>query len=364
MENYEYDVIIVGAGPAGSTTARYIRPDKNGLKVLIIDRRKEIGIPVQCGEGLSTSEEWKKLLPNYPVEELFKFPDYIIAQEVKYVDIISPYKTIYRLKTTGWNIYRNLFDQHLAKLAIKEGAEIWLNTNVIGLKDFHTVITSKGIVKGKIIVGADGAKSTIAKSAGLETPKDLTPAVISMVRGNFHDNMRRIYFGKKFAGGYAWVFSKGETANVGLGSQWKVKGSLRKLLNDFIEKDIGFEKKDIICRSGGIVPLGGPISKTVKENIMVVGDAAGVVFPSTGGGIGPALITGRECGITIENYFKKGAPLEEYENRWRKVLGKILEKSLSAKRMLQWITKHDILMEAGMRLLGKRGIVRLWANLP
>lgn len=362
MENYDYDVIIVGAGPAGSTAARYIKPDKNGLKVLMIDRRKEVDIPVQCGEGLSTSDEWKKLLPNYPVEELFKFPNYIIAQEVKYVDIISPYKTIYRFKTTGWTIYRNLFDQYLAELAIKEGTEFWLNTNVIGLKDIHTVVTSRGIVRGRIIVGADGAKSIIAKSSGLESPKNLTPAVISMVRGNFHDNMRRIYLGKKFAGGYAWIFSKGDTANVGIGSEWKT--SLRKLLNNFIETDMGLEAKDIICRSGGIVPLGGPISKTVKENIMIVGDAAGVVFPSTGGGIGPALITGRECGITIENHFRKGTSLEEYENRWRRVLGKILEKSLSAKRTLQWITKHDVLMEIGMRLLGKRGIVKLWANLP
>ena len=355
-KSYDYDVIIVGAGPAGSTTARYITLEDEDIRVLILDKRKEVGTPVQCGEGLSKISEWKTIIPkDYPLRELFSFPNKLIAQDIKYIDMISPYQTSYRLEYNGWVLYRNLFDQHLAELAINQGAELRLNTSVRGLKDKHTVLTSNGAVTGNVIVGADGPKSIIAKSCGLKTPSDLhflCPSAVSIVKGDFYDNVKRVYFGRRYSGGFAWIFPKGDTANIGIGCELKYRTPLRKILNNFL-KDLGVSSEDVLYHGGGLIPLGGPIPQTVNDNVLIVGDAAGMVFPSTGGGIGPAMIAGRECGLAIINYFNNGTSLNAYDINWRRLLESALTRSLKEKNRYLWLTKHDLLLETLLHLFGK-----------
>lgn len=357
MAEYDYDVIIVGVGPAGSTTARYIKPEKNNIKVLIIERKKEVGIPVQCGEAISKISVWKTVIPDdYALEELLNIPKNVIAQEIKNTDFITPYQTHCRFDTPGFVLHRNLFDQHLAQLAIRNGAELRLNTSMKGIKDQHTVITSNGNVTGNIIVGADGPRSITAKSSGLKTPNDICPlslAVFSIVRGDFDDDIKRIYFGKRFAGGYAWVFPKGDTANIGMGTEWIHKIPIKMILNNFL-KNLGVSSKDILYNGGGLIPTGGPIPKFVSDNVLIVGDAAGMVFPSNGGGIVPAMIAGRECGIAIANYLKNGIPLDYYEQQWKKILSNTFKESLKEKNRHIWITKHDLLLEIGFRILRKK----------
>lgn len=357
MAEYDYDVIIVGAGPAGSTTARYIKPEKNNIKILIIERKKEVGIPVQCGEAISKISVWKTVIPDdYALEELLDIPKNVIAQEIKNTDWITPFQTHCRFDTPGFMLHRNLFDQHLVKLAIRNGAELRLNTSMKGIKDQHIVITSNGNVTGNIIVGADGPRSITAKSSGLKTPNDICPlssAVFSIVRGDFDDDINRIYFGKRFAGGYAWVFPKGDTANIGMGTEWIHKIPIKMILNNFL-KDLGVSSKDILYNGGGLIPMGGPIPKFVSDNVLIVGDAAGMVFPSNGGGIVPAMIAGRECGIAIANYLKNGIPLDYYEQQWKKILSNTFKKSLKEKNRYLWMTKHDLLLEIGFRILRKK----------
>jgi geranylgeranyl reductase family protein len=357
MKDFDYDVIIVGAGPAGSTTARYVKQLVNDARVLIIDRRKKIGVPVQCGEGLSKSSEWKKLLPSdYPIEELFSFPNEVIAQEIKHVEILSPKFKRYKLDYDGWILYRDCFDQYLAKMANQNKAETWLNTNVKGLKDRHNLLTSKGEVTSNIIVGADGPQSQIAKSIELKSPHDmcpLCPCAICIVEGDFHDDTKYLYFGKRFAGGYAWVFPKGDTANIGLGCGLiKQEKSLKKILDAFL-KDIGISQQNVLYYGGGVIPLGGPIPQTVQDNVLIVGDAAGMVWPSTGGGIGQAMISGRECGIAIANHLIKDMSLNEYEYKWKNLLFSAFKQSVKEKNRSFWVTRHDILLELAFRLIGK-----------
>ena len=355
-KSYEYDVIIVGAGPAGSTTARYITSEDKEIRVLILDKRKKVGIPIQCGEGLSKISEWKAILPeDYPMQEIFHVPKNAIAQDIKYIEVISPHNKSYKLDYNGWVLHRDLFEQHLVDLAIDKGSELRLNTPVKGLEDKHTLLTSNGTVTGNIIVGADGPRSIIAKSSGLKRPSDLyslCPSAVSIVRGNFHDDTKRIYFGRRYAGGFAWVFPKGDTANVGIGSEWKNKIPLKKILNNFL-KDLGVSSEDILYQGGGLIPMGGTIPQTVNDNVLIVGDAAGMVFPSTGGGIGPAMIAGRECGLVITNYFRNGTSLDTYDYNWRRLLEASFLRSLKEKNRYLWLTKHDFLLEVLLRLFGK-----------
>jgi len=174
----KYDVVVIGAGPAGTVTARFAA--KAGAKVLVIERRQEIGVPVLCGEGVSRKiDEWGML-------EGKRW----IATNMEGARIFSPDGTMVKLSAemagneTGYVIYRDIFDQELARQAAKAGAKILMNTNATGLlKEKDKIIGVKARqfddeleIETDIIVGADGVESKVGKWAGIDTrldPKDL-----------------------------------------------------------------------------------------------------------------------------------------------------------------------------------------------
>ena len=166
----KYDVVVVGSGPAGTVTARFAA--EAGANVLIIERRAEVGVPVLCGEGISRKiDEWN----------IIKGTRWI-AGKMEGARIYSPDGTCVKLSAeragneTGYVIYRDVFDQELARLAIEAGAELMTNTNATGL------IKEKGRIRGirakhfdeeieieaDIVVGADGVDSKIGKWAGID----------------------------------------------------------------------------------------------------------------------------------------------------------------------------------------------------
>jgi len=358
--NYAYDVIIIGCGPAGSITARYIQPTQHNLRVLLIDRKKEIGVPIQCGEGILGFIQGQKLEPFiYDINNLFECPKQIRAHRIDQIQLITPKHKIIEIPVRGNTIYRDLFDQYLAQRAQQEGAIIKKGISFLGFKNKHTIITSKGEIKGKIIVGADGAISSVAKSSGLQQPTNLANCVIAKIKGDFNDHTMKFFQGKMFNRGYGWIFSKGDHANVGLGTEFKTRSPLRKILDDFIEKELRAKKSDIIFRGGGIVPMGGPIPRTIRDNILIVGDAAGMVDPLSGAGIGSAMIAGRECGTAILKYFIRGEDLYNYERNWRNTLDSNFKRGLIIKKTLQWAMRYNTSCEVLIWTLNKLGITKL-----
>ena len=221
----KYDVVVVGSGPAGSVTARFAA--ESGAKVLIIERRQEVGVPVLCGEGISRKiDDWDML-------EGKRW----IAGKMEGARIYSPDGTMVKLSAdvagneTGYVVYRDIFDQELARQAIKAGAKIMMNTTVVGLlkdKDKIKGIKAKHFdeeieIEADIIVGADGVESKIGQWGGIDTtlkPKDLeTCAQYTLTGLDCKDAYCDFYLGKEIApGAYIWVFPKGkDVANVGIG---------------------------------------------------------------------------------------------------------------------------------------------------
>ena len=365
-DNFDYNVIIIGGGPAGSLTARYIRPNKHNLRVLIIDRKKKIGLPVQCGEGILGFVEGQEIgTSTQDKKGLFECPEQVKTHRIDRLQLVTPKHKIIEVPVQGYTINRDTFDQYLAQRAQEEGAILKNGISFHGFKDDHTITTNRGEITGNVIVGADGALSSVAKSCGLQLPQKLATCVIAKIKGDFNDHAMKIFFGKMFNRGYGWIFPKGDHANVGLGSEFygkstKIRQPLRKILDGFIKKEVIVKDPDIMFRGGGIVPLGGPIPRTVKGNVLIVGDAAGMVLPFSGGGIDSAMIAGRECGNAIWRYFKLGEDLNNYERNWRSILESDYKKGLRIKKILQFVTRYDTTCELFFWIVKNAGLTRLF----
>ena len=363
--DFDYDVIIVGCGPAGSVTARYIQPKKNNLRVLILERKKKIGMPVQCGEGILGFLGGREVgSSNYDKKGLFECPEKIKAHRIDKLQFLTPKQKIIEIPVGGHTIHRDLFDQYLAQRAIDEGPIIKKGVNFLGFKDKHTLLTNTGAITGNIIVGADGPISSVAKNCGLQPPKIMAKCVLTKINGDFYDHTMKLFYGKMFRKGYGWVFSKGDHANVGFGTEFykkstKTKITLRKILDDFIQKELHIKKDDVFFRGGGLIPTGGLIPRIVKENILIVGDAAGMVHPSTGAGIDSAMSAGRECGTAIMKYFLCNEDLKNYEEIVRSNLYSGYQKGLRVKKTFQWMTTSDITLELAFWVVKKVGITKL-----
>jgi digeranylgeranylglycerophospholipid reductase len=241
-----YDVVVVGAGPAGSMTAKTAA--NAGLDVLLIEKRQQIGDPVRCAEGVNKT---------YLKEYIKPDPAWISA-EVKGSKIYAPDGAMVEMSEeisgaeVGYVLERKVFDRALARDAALAGAEVMVKTRATGL------LMEDGFVKGikaehmdekyniraDIVVGADGVESKVGRWAGIDTtlkPKDIsTCAQYLMTDIDIDADFCEFYVGHKIAPlGYIWVFPKGNNmANVGIGITGHMSGELRAkdLLDDFVQK--------------------------------------------------------------------------------------------------------------------------------
>ena len=346
-----YDVVVVGAGPAGGTAARYAA--RRGLRVLVLDKRKEIGVPVQCGEYVASPEEVSRIFPRAgPVDDLFDVPNRVKEIDTPVIRIWSPRGRRYDIPFRGFTVRRDKMDQGIADQAVREGAELRTETSVRSVRGTR-VETSGGTVEGKVIIGADGPRSTVAQSVGLPWPVS-GPAISATAEGAFSDTTE-MFFGNLAPGGYAWVIPKDHCANVGLGTWDRFRGNLRVLFDKFLHDH---DLDGIGKATGGWVPVMGPIPRTVRENVMLVGDAAGMVMATNGGGINVSMLAARIAGTTAADHLLDGTPLNAYESRWRDVLAGPLDEGVRIKHLADRFFGSDRLLELTMRLLGTRRMAR------
>ena len=328
MDRTEVDVLVVGSGPAGSTTARYAA--MGGANVMFIERRPEVGVPVRCGEFMPSLGEIKSMFPNLEdAESLFDIPKELRCLETRGIKLVDPKDKVTLLDFEGYTTDRDRFDQYLAKLAVEEGAVLEKSCLFKGIEG-GVAKTSQGDIRYKVIIGADGPGSRVARSLGLPRNQNPYPAVTAQVKGDFEPYLY-MFFGDVAPGAYSWIIPKDGRANIGVGFSPKFSnGNLSDYFDKFAERR-GF--KDCTKLEGKYVPSEGPISKTVVGNGMVVGDAAGQVISVNGGGIPLAMIAGRICGKVASANIVSGSPLADYETQWRHVMEKPLKTAAFNKKL-------------------------------
>ena len=300
----ETDVIVVGAGPAGSTAAKHAA--LGGAKVILMDKKSEIGAPKRCAEGVSIQGLEKLGIKPSP-----RF----VTQEIEGVRLQSPdgtdvwlTKDEVQLPEAGYILERKVFDKFMAMDAARAGAEIKIKTLVTGIDkiDNGYIVETESMgkqetYKCKILIAADGPEGHIARWAGLKPAakaKEMESGVqYEMCNVEFErPGVIEFYFGSCAPGGYVWIFPKGEDiANVGLAIlPHKAEKPAIEYLDDFIAKCPYTQNAQAVELNVGGDPVGGMTKKLYDDNILVCGDAAGQVNPLTGGGIISGM-TGGMC---------------------------------------------------------------------
>jgi len=342
----KYDAVIVGSGPAGSVTARFAA--ESGAKVLMIERRPEIGVPVLCGEGIS------KNVDNHKVLEGRRW----IANNMDGARIFSPDGTKVTLSAemagneTGYVLYRDIFDQELARGAVRAGAYLMLNTCAVDIIKENGKI--KGVkakhfdeeidIRADVVVGADGVESKVGRWGGIKTtlkPKDLETCAQYTLTGIDVDRAYcDFYLGKKIApGGYVWVFPKGnDVANVGIGilASLSTPGLATKLLDKFINSHPELKKGEPVRFLAGAVSVSEPY-ESVRDNLLLVGDAARQVDPITGGGLMASIEAGKIAGDTIGKAVEKQKFDKEMLSTYEKAVEEAFYKKLKRNYMVKEI---------------------------
>lgn len=358
-----YDIAIIGAGPAGATAAKYAA-SKN-LKVVLLDKKTNIGIPVQCGEFIPDIQELKNMFPNISnLEDLFKIPEEFVSNHTDFIRIFSPQKKTIEFNFKGKVLKREIFDNFLVQEACKKGIELKLGTKVLEVKN-NKLITSNGDLQAKIIICANGPNSQISKkNFNWENIQLSFCAQYQMENVEIEKNVIEMYFGDISPGGYFWIIPQNEKkANVGLGIRKNfISQSCLKILQEIIKNpkfSHKFKNAKIISCITGLVPLNGPLKKLVNNNILVVGDAAAQVMSSNGGGIPTAMICGRAAGEISHLHLTNSLPLKEYEQRYKKECGIALKNSSLYLKMFDICSFSNTFLDITMRMLKSYGMKKI-----
>ena len=326
-DSNHYDVIVIGGGPAGSTVARYAAA--NGANVLVIDGRDPIGTPLQCGELVPSNDEMRRLCPNVPeMDDLFQTPQEAISRRSTQMHIVPPSGKPLKFPFEGLVLNRVAHDEALVQLAKENGAKYLVNSHVERVEGNEVMLRGGASYTAKIIVGAGGHNDPLRRDHWDESSLKI-PVKFVLMDGDFGDAVE-LHFGSMAPGGYAWMFPKSSGANIGIGIQRSF--SKGRSLNQYAEEFISKYEGEISFRGAGSLPMSGSIRTFVKGNYLLVGDAAGMVLPSNGAGITIAMIGGRIAGQVIAEHLSEGTPLEEYEKRWDKQMGKVMRNSKRAFR--------------------------------
>ena len=354
----KYDVVVVGGRIGGSISSLFA--SKNDVDVLMIEKRQEIGSPVQCAEGTTFS--------TFETLEMKPSKKYICT-EIMGAQVHAPDGSTFKVEegmtdgnilnnktiSEGYVLDRRVFDKYLAIESAKAGTDVMVKTTVKDLirkegKVCGVVVKHLGEtieIKADVVIAADGIESNLAYKSGLNSlknPDDICScAQYELVGLDIDPHLLEFYFGRLIApGGYSWIFPKGDgIANVGVGVRNSTETAYY-YLKKFVSK---FDATPVELNIGG-VPLSGPMDKTYNDGFLVVGDAAGQVDPITGGGIHITASCARIAGEVAAEAIKKenvsSMFLRRYDEKWRDEFEDNLKISFKLRKSFDKLSDNDM----------------------
>jgi len=326
-----YDIIIIGAGPAGLMAARELK--KQNINFLIIDSKKEIGLPLRCGEGIRERE----------FIEFFGHKNYrfvkntVNAHEIHFEELT---RTFYE---NFLELDRPEFEKWLAE-PIKDNLKLSTACRDINIKENNVeIITNKKTLTAKLAILSYGCSFNIQKKLNLVEKQPIIVLGYGGIYKNHNkDKNKFYYFFDPEHLGYLWIFPKDKNlANIGFGA-FNTNKNTRRTLDKLLKKyKINAEQ---ISEYAGIVPCSGPIRQTYADRLLVCGNAAGQVHAFSGEGIYHALKTGQLAAKTAFKAVKQNncsrSFLKNYEKDWKKEIGKNMKAGIIEGELLIYAFKN------------------------
>lgn len=315
---HKVDVLVVGLGPAGGAAA--LAAAQGGMKAAVVERKKEVGLPVQCAEW--TPLALAGLLPGLMQEKG------VAIQASNAMLTHLPSGETSRMRAPGVMINRAVFDQAIAARAAHAGAALHLDCRLDEL-DVSRRLAGVESPQGKmrfsyrVLIAADGPDSTVARLMGL--PKLATiharQYTVPLLRA---EKDTSVWLSPDFPGGYAWLFPKGRQANLGLGLDKgldKRFAANLKMPLDRLHRQLASEGRvgdKVIRRTGGLIPVSGLRPALLAGDVLFAGDAGGFTHPVTGAGIQAAVVSGLRAGEAVAAWLNGGEhALDFYEEDMR-----------------------------------------------
>lgn len=329
-----YDVIISGAGPSGSYLAYLL--SKNGYSVLQLEEHKEIGKPVEC-TGLVSERVFGYVKSKSQINEVHGAN--VFFPNGKSIHISKGEKTIV--------MYRDEFDKDVSAMAIGAGSDTRINARVLDARvneDYAEVkYRENGEIKyqkASIVVGADGANSRIRQALNYERPRKLISTY--QVDSSFHledqDDVN-VFIGSENSNGFfGWAVPSGEITRIGVGVDHVTAIKYFKNING------KFERSQVLGINAGPIPI-NYLKKTYSNRSVLLGDAAGIVKPLSGGGIYTGIVSAKNAYAAINHAFKKNDFSEksmiEYQKLWKREIGRELYIDSIIQRYFARISTND-----------------------
>ncbi|MEM5810032.1 MAG: NAD(P)/FAD-dependent oxidoreductase [Candidatus Aenigmatarchaeota archaeon] len=331
-----YDILVVGAGPSGLNTAFGLA--RNGYNVLIIEARKEVGKGIVCA-GVVSEEVFQK----------FDLTRNSIIREINYAEVRSPYGTSVSYKEEkpfAYVIDRKLFDHELQEKAISAGAEIQLDTEVksVEIKNDGVEVFAESngtkVFYADIIVLATGIRTDLSRKLGLGYPKRFLKAIQEEI--SFSTAMPlTVFVGNDISdSAFAWTIpSRDGLLRVGL----MAEDDCIRRFEKFTVKNFPGTK----FNNPKVKPIAqGLVEGTFRDRCIVVGESAGQVKTTTGGGIYWGLLCSEIAVDVINKAFIKGdfsaGTLSEYEKRWHELIGDEIRAGLTVRRFCSYLGDKQI----------------------
>ncbi|MBI1971726.1 MAG: NAD(P)/FAD-dependent oxidoreductase [Candidatus Aenigmarchaeota archaeon] len=363
----EYDVIVVGAGPAGSSCAGLL--SKKGVKTLLLDKAS-FPRDKTCGDEIS--EKCIEIIRELGAEEEIKKSQH---SRIYGLAASSPSGTLIESRQSVFQQYicrREIFDNILFQLAKKKTDTVENFTVTDVIMDGNKVVGVKGVKDGKeqefrakVIVGADGANSVVAKKLGLsgfDAGKSHVAIRAYYENVDADPEQMQVHFLSECMPGYFWIFPVGDNvSNVGLGMLASEIQNRRLNLKLLFERAVKTSRlaprfknaKQVSEVKGWNLPTGAQKRKRAGDGFVLVGDAASIIDPLTGGGIGNAMISSKIAAGIIEEALKKNdlsyAMLKEYE----KAVDKAFEKEFMERYTLMRLGQNKLVVDAAFEIMGE-----------
>lgn len=376
-----YDAVICGAGPSGSTCAKYMA--EKGLNIVVLEK-STFPRDKPCGGALRPSviEEF-----DYVKQGIHSIPHNICTRAKMFSPTLKNFVDYRSDKAVLYNVQRIHFDALLADFARDAGAELRENSEVRRVMEkgggYALQLKNGEEVLGKVIIGAGGMHDPVArylrKKEGM--PEKWPKSDIGLVLVKEYDvpsNFILDKFGKEYTSyfhinfgnlrGYAWTFAKNNAINIGYGAFWD---EMKKVdIKEHFINYLAFLKKEKLVpedlkpnkQKGALIPLRGAIEKSYSHGMLVLGDAAGFVSPIGGDGIYYGMRSGAIAADVVDYAVKENkfgeAILSRYQQQWYKEWGKELkalgyfsDKLLSkVDQIIRYTSRDEVLREKGVGL--------------